>query len=153
LIVFVPPTFDPINLNVATIKGLELGYDGAVYGFDLRARFTYQNPENDSNGDQLIRRARVFGNAGIARTFGDVGLGAEVVGQGARFDSNDEAPGTRMGGYALLNLVASYKLSRDWRVDLRWNNVFNKNYELAQGYNTPGSNVFVWIKYELAKMP
>ena len=75
----------------------------------------------------------------------------EVVGAGARFDSINESPDSRMGGYALFNLVASYKLSRDWRVDLRWNNVFDKSYELAKGYNTPGSNVFVWVKYELQK--
>jgi vitamin B12 transporter len=54
-----------------------------------------------------------------------------------------------MGGYALFNLLLSYRLSRDWNVDVRWNNVFNKSYELAQGYNTPGSNVFVWVKYAL----
>ena len=151
LIVFVPPTFDPINLNEATIKGIELGYDGVLEGFELRTRLTFQNPENDVNGAQLIRRARVFGNAGIARSFGDFNVGAEVVGASARFDSFDESPSSRMGGYALLNLVLSYKLGRDWNVDVRWNNVFNKSYELAQGFNTPGSNVFVWLKYALQK--
>jgi vitamin B12 transporter len=28
-------------------------------------------------------------------------------------------------------------------VQLRWNNVFGQQYTLVQGYNTPGSNVFV----------
>jgi vitamin B12 transporter len=144
-------TFLPINLGSATIQGLELGYDGVVRGLELRARLTLQNPVDDDNGDQLPRRAKIFGNAGIARTFGSFNVGAEVVGASARFDSVNELPGTEMGGYALFNLVASYKIDRDWRVDLRWNNVFNKNYELAQGFNTPGSNVFVWVKYELQK--
>lgn len=153
LIVFDATTFQPMNVSAATIRGLELAYDGVVRGFELRARLTFQDPVNDTTGDQLPRRAKSFGNAGIARSFGSFNVGAEVVGASARFDSLDQSPESRMGGYALLNLVASYKISRDWRVDLRWNNVFNKSYELAQGFNTPGSNVFVWIKYELPAGP
>ena len=153
LIVIDNSTFPSTTSNVgeARIQGLELAYDGVVRGFELRTRLTFQDPVNKNNGSQLPRRAKVFGNAGIARSFGDLSLGAEVVGASARFDSVDESPGSRMGGYALFNLVLSYKLSRDWNVDVRWNNVFNKSYELAQGYNTPGSNVFVWVKYALQK--
>jgi len=151
LIVFDATTFQPTNLAAATIQGLELAYDGVLRGIDLHARLTFQRPVDDATGDQLPRRAKIFGNAGAARTFGKFSVGAEVVGASYRYDSVDESPGSRMGGYALLNLVASYKVSGDWRVDLRWNNVFNKSYELAQGFNTPGSNVFAWVKYELQK--
>jgi vitamin B12 transporter len=151
LIVFNSATFQPMNVSEASIRGLELAYDGVVRGFELRARLTFQDPVNDVTGKQLPRRAKTFGNAGMARSFGSFNLGAEVVGASDRFDSLNESPGSRMGGYALLNLLASYKISRDWRVDLRWNNVFNKSYELARGFNTPGSNVFVWVKYELQK--
>ncbi len=151
LIVVDTTTFPATAANVgeARIQGLELAYDGMLKGFELRARMTFQNPVNETNGSQLQRRAKVFGNAGVARGFGDFNLGAEVVGAGVRYDSVDQSPSSRMGGYALFNLVASYKLGRNWNLDLRWNNVFNKSYELAQGYNTPGSNVFVWVKYEL----
>jgi len=151
LIVVDSTTFTPVNVGEARIQGLELAYDGVVRGFELRARLTFQDPVNKTNGSQLPRRSKVFGNAGIARSFGDLNVGAEVVGSGERFDSIDESPSSKMGGYALFNLVLSYKLSRDWNVDVRWNNVFNKSYELAQGYNTPGSNVFVWVKYALQK--
>jgi vitamin B12 transporter len=151
LIVFDAATFQPMNVSAATIQGLELAYDGVVGGFELRARLTFQDPVNDNTGDQLPRRAKIFGNGGIARSFGRFNVGAEVVGASYRFDSLDESPDSRLGGYARFNLVASYKISRDWRVDLRWNNVFNKSYELAKGFNTPGSNVFVWAKYELQK--
>jgi len=149
LIVFDAATNEPQNLAAATIQGLELAYDGVLRGFELRARFTLQDPVDDATGDQLPRRARMFGNAGVARNVGPFNVGAEVVGASYRYDSIDQAPGSRLGGYALLNLLASYRISRDWRVDLRWNNVFNKSYELAQGYNTPGSNFFLWVKYEL----
>jgi len=149
LIVFDAATFVPENLGEARIKGLELAYDGQLAGLELRARLTLQDPVNATTGSRLPRRAEIFGNAGVARSFGRLRVGAEVVGAGPRFDSIDEAPSSRMDGYVLLNFLASYSLARGWSVDLRWNNALNTDYELAQGYSTPGSNVFVSLQYAL----
>ena len=74
---------------------------------------------------------------------------AELVGAGDRFDSVDERPSTKMDGYVLFNLLATYSIARNWSMELRWNNVFNERYELAKGYNTPSSNVFVSVQYTL----
>lgn len=63
----------------------------------------------------------------------------EVVASGRRFD--DIANSTRIGGYALLNLHGRYELTPELALAARWNNVFDKDYELARGFNTPGSNV------------
>jgi outer membrane cobalamin receptor len=30
----------------------------------------------------------------------------------------------------------------------RWNNVANRDYELAQNFNIPGSNLFVALQYQ-----
>jgi vitamin B12 transporter len=137
------------NLNEARIQGLELSYDGQVLGLDLRARLTVQDPVNDLTGALLPRRAKFFGNAGVARSFGRLRLGAEVAGAGPRYDSVDEAPASRMDGYVLVNLVAGYAPAPGWSVDLRWNNVLDTDYELARNYYTPGSNVFVSVRYTL----
>ncbi|MEO5766409.1 MAG: TonB-dependent receptor, partial [Casimicrobiaceae bacterium] len=77
--------------------------------------------------------------------------GVELVASGARFDSADEAPASRMGGYALVNLYASYAIAPGWTAELRWNNVGDKDYELAKHYNTPGSNVFAWLRWSPAR--
>jgi vitamin B12 transporter len=49
----------------------------------------------------------------------------------------------------LLNLYGDYQLMRDLSLFARWNNVFNKDYQLSYGYNTPGSNVFVGLRYAM----
>ena len=54
-----------------------------------------------------------------------------------------------MDGYVIVNLVATYSIARNWTVDVRWNNVLDERYELARGYNTPRSNVFIALKYAL----
>jgi vitamin B12 transporter len=137
------------NVGEASINGLEIGYDGVLFGCELQLRLTFQNPIDDVTEKRLPRRAKVFGNAGIARSFGPLRVGAELVGAGDRFDSVNENPATKMDGYLLFNLLATYSIARNWSMELRWNNVFNEQYELAKGYNVPSSNVFLAIQYTL----
>jgi vitamin B12 transporter len=96
----------------------------------------------------LPRRAKEYGGAGLSKTSGSWTLGGEVVASGARFDQPGEAEGSRMHGYGLLNLAATYAVNSEWSIRGRWNNVFNREYELAQGFNTPGSNVFLTVQYQ-----
>ena len=42
-----------------------------------------------------------------------------------------------------MNLTASYPLTSSLEAQLRWNNVFDKDYTLARGYNNAGSSVFL----------
>ena len=152
LIVFVfdPVTFTgaPQNINQAHIKGAELSYQGSYAGFSTNAHFTVQNPVNSLTGQLLQRRAKHYGSLTVNKSLGLWKLGAELVTSGARFDSANENPSTRLSGYALYNLTVNYAFAREWSFNLRWNNVFNRNYELVQNFNTPGSNVFFALRYE-----
>jgi len=153
LIIFVvtdPATFAGTvqNLESARIRGVELGYQGSFAALQAYTRVTLQNPVDEATGLMLPRRAKEFGSAGLSKTSGSWTLGGEVVASSARFDQAGEAEGSRMHGYALLNLTASYALDREWSIRARWNNVFDREYELAQNFNTPGSNVFVAIQYQ-----
>ena len=147
LIVFDLVTFTPVNLDSARIRGGEFRYSGTLLGADVRAMLTIQDPENLNNGAQLPRRAKQFGSLSAARSWSAWRFGAELVASGARYDSVDQNPASRMGGYALVNLYASYTFAPAWTVELRWDNIGNKKYELAQFYNTPGSNGFVWLRW------
>ena len=73
---------------------------------------------------------------------------AEVVGSSERYDSTTEAPNTRLHGYGLLNLSAGYAVARDWSLNARWNNVLDRDYELIQFFNTPRSNLFMWVVWQ-----
>lgn len=136
------------NLNSVRIEGLELAWRGELWGWQARAQATVLDPRDETTGAQLRRRARQYGSVGAERSFGPWRFGAEIIGNGERFDSTTEAPNTRMHGYGLLNLVAGYSLARDWSVNVRWNNVFDRDYELVQFFNTPGSNFLVWVAWQ-----
>jgi vitamin B12 transporter len=153
LIVFVvtdPTTFAgaPQNVDRARIKGTELAYEGFMGGLHLRAQATFQDPVDESTGKLLPRRARQHGMLSVQNSSGRWKLGGELVASGERFDTPGEDPAARMHGYALVNLTASYALTRALTLRARWNNVFNRDYELVQNFNTPGSNVFVALQYQ-----
>lgn len=135
------------NLNRVRIEGVELACRGALLGWRTRAQLTLQDPRDESSGAQLRRRAKQYGSFAVSKTSGPWRLDAELVASGARFDSTNEAPNTRLHGYGLVNLTGSYALSREWSLNARWNNVFDRDYELVQFFNTPGSNLLVWLGY------
>lgn len=139
--------FGPANLAKARIKGVELAWEGRIADVRLRARATAQDPKSRDSGKQLPRRAKQFGSVLASRGFGDWTLGAECVASGHRFETANEAPGSRMAGYAVVNFTLSRPLAREWQLDLRWNNAGNRDYETVQGYQTPGSNVFLALKW------
>jgi vitamin B12 transporter len=140
--------FVPQNLGQAKIEGVELGYNAIFDGYRIGARLTLQDPLDSATGLMLPRRAKEYGSLALSKASGSWTWGGEVLASSARFDQAGEAEGTRMHGYGLFNLTAIYALDREWSVRARWNNVFDRAYELAQNFNTPGSNVFVAVQYQ-----
>lgn len=136
------------NLGRARIEGLELAYHGAVAGWQSRAQVTLQDPRDQDTGAQLRRRAKRHGSLAAQKEQGPWRYGVELVAASARYDSTTEAPSTRMHGYGLMNLVGGYRLSREWSLNARWNNVFNRDYELVQFFNMPGSSIFAWLAWQ-----
>ena len=134
-----------VNVSKARITGWTLAYNGQVAGFDLRASADFQNPRDQDTGKLLQRRSTEHGLLAVGRQYGAWEWSAELVGSGRRY--GDAANTQRLGGYGLLNLQAGYRLTRDWVVFARANNVFDKQYELAPDYGTPGANLFVGLRY------
>ncbi|MEN3297158.1 MAG: vitamin transporter [Burkholderiales bacterium] len=133
------------NVNKALLKGVSLGASTKVGSFSLRTSLDFQDPKDETTNKQLIRRAKQHGTLGVDYNAGATSTGAELIFSGKRFDDVNNS--TRLGGYSLLNLHASYDFARNWSLFGRWNNVLDKKYELAGGYNTAGSNVFVGVRY------
>jgi vitamin B12 transporter len=131
----------------ARIRGLELSYNVRLFETQVRAKLTLQDPQAEPAGFQLQRRAKRHGSVIASRAFGAWKVGAEMVASGMRFDSSNESPASRLPGYAIVNLSVARALTPEWSVDVRWNNVADREYELIKDFNTPGSNVLVSVKW------
>ncbi|WP_230409573.1 TonB-dependent receptor domain-containing protein [Undibacterium fentianense] len=133
------------NVNKATLSGLTLGASVRLGTWDLRSSVDIQDPQDDTTGKRLARRAKRHASFGMDYRFADLTLGLESLVSGERFD--DAANRNRLAGYGILNFIAKYPLSADWSLLARWNNLTNKDYELARNYRTPGSNFFLGLSY------
>jgi len=133
------------NVNRATLEGITLSAATRVMGVNLGANADLQDPQDDTTGKRLIRRAKRHANITADYGAGALKAGVEVELSSARFEN--AANTVQLGGYGLVNLYATYAFTRDWSALVRWNNVADKQYDLARYYNTPGAKVFAGIRY------
>ncbi len=134
------------NVNQATLEGISLSARQQLgSAFTLSASADLQDPRDESTGKQLARRTKRHGNVALEYTAGSLRSGAEWQVSGYRYD--DAANRNRLGGYGLLNLYAAWDFDRSWTATLRWNNVADKDYELARNYGTAGSTVYAGLRY------
>ncbi len=136
-----------INVNRARLRGATLNASFVESAWNARAEFTRQEAIDADAGTRLPRRARQYGSASLGITPGPWRASAELVGSGSRFDNAANSVASRMGGYVLLNVQAALAVTPEFTLSVRLNNATDKPYELAQGYNTPGRNVFVALEY------
>jgi vitamin B12 transporter len=133
------------NVNHALLAGLTLSASQQLGAFTFAASGDWQNPKDETSGKRLARRSRQHGNLTADYSGAGWKAGVEVVLSGDRFD--DAANKSRLAGYGLVNLYATYQLNRDWSTLVRWNNVGDKQYDLARNYSTPMGKVFAGIRY------
>jgi len=136
----------PTNIASADLRGLSLSWQQTLGNFGLRTRIDWQNPEDATTGKQLILRARKHANLGLDHSYGDWKWSADWSLQGERY--NDAANSVHLSGYGLLHLSVAHELTRDWLLQARLENALDKDYERSAGYNTPGRNMFVGLRYQ-----
>lgn len=145
LISFTGVDFQAENIARAKIEGSELSYDGSLGGWLLHAGYTWQDARNEDTDTRLLRRAKQKLAGRVEHAFGDrARAGVEVVYAGPR----DDVGGVRLGSYTLVNLRGSLALSPSWSLAARIENITDRDYELAYGYNTPGRSGFVEVIWQ-----
>lgn len=142
-------TWLPANVDRASLRGVTLSGATVAGGFQIDANLTLQNPKDAVTGKLLINRAKEHGTLKIGRSVGNWNVGGELIVSGERYA--DAGNTLKMAGYGLVNLTASRALDKDWTLQARIDNLFDKSYALARGFNTPGLNVFASVRYRPAK--
>ena len=139
-------TWKPANVNEANLRGVTLSGATALGGLRLDANLTVQKPEDGNTGKLLINRSKQHGAVRLSHDLGAWKLAGEWVFSGERYA--DAGNTLKMGGYGLVNLSAGHALDKDWSLRVRINNLFDKHYELVQGYGTAGVNAFLGVSYQ-----
>jgi len=112
----------------------------------VSASLDLQDPKDDATGKLLPRRAREHGAIRVLQQVGPVQLGAEYVASSLRYDDAENR--RTMGGYGIVNLTLEWPFAKGFSLQLRGDNVFDKNYQLAADYSTGGATVFAGIRWQ-----
>jgi len=144
LIAYNGELFQAINVDRARLEGVELEY-GLVHGaWALKASATFQDAEDRTTGEQLLRRPHTKGGVTLDRRFGNGSwVGFEWFYSGARADFGD----ITLASYALLNLRAGWAFTPDWRLELRGENLADEAYEPAYGFDGAGRAWFLSLAW------
>ncbi|MBK9161709.1 MAG: TonB-dependent receptor [Nitrosomonadales bacterium] len=142
------PASTMINLGKARIDGIEMEYAGQFGNTDAKMSLTLQNPRDAATGQALLRRARSFASIGIMQRIGSWSVGGEWRHSGARADIDiNTFARTTLAAYDVADITARYALGKQFDLSLRVDNLFNRDYMLAHGYNTLGRTLFVGVNY------
>ncbi|MGR8979061.1 MAG: TonB-dependent receptor domain-containing protein [Gammaproteobacteria bacterium] len=145
LIVFLPPSFLPVNVNKSQIDGLEAEIGTQLLGWNGKLSMNLLNPEDRETNLRLARRSQKSLSFDLSRSFGQVDVGAFILAQGDRFD--DPQNTVRVAGYVTVDLRTAYHFNKNWMLSAKLNNLLDKQYQLVDTYNTADRNFFVSIHY------
>ncbi|MGQ0621145.1 MAG: TonB-dependent receptor domain-containing protein [Panacagrimonas sp.] len=140
--------FKAINIDEYRNRGAELSWRFDAAAWSATASGIVQKPEDRSSDQQLLRRAKRSISASLVRHLGPHDVGLDVLGTSERPDI-DAATGAAVesGGYALLNLTGGLQLDSHFRLEGRVENLLDKNYQTAAGFEQPGVGGYVSLRY------
>lgn len=130
------------------IQGAELAYRHSWNAWDLGLNYTYLDTE-DPDGNPLAYRAKqTFG--WDLNWYANTQLALNLNGQffGERPKSQyDSQEGTQ--NFSVWNFRANYQLNKNLTTYAKINNLFDKEYQLIDGYASPERSIFIGLNYKL----
>lgn len=144
---FISNTTTASQVPRARIDGYTLSYDGRFGNLQLRGALDILDPRNELNGRKLARRADEHVTLGADYTLGAWQFGTSLLYVGERFDDANNTPARALPSYATLDLNAGYTFSKEWKLQASLNNLTDRTYETAYGYNQSGRTVYLTLRY------
>ncbi len=132
------------NIGKSEIWGLE---NFLKYSFNentnIDISYTYMNTEDKSDGSRLLRRPDNKITLNFNTKIKKLKIYSDISYVGNRADSS----GGKLDSYVLGNLSFNYKINEKFNTFLRFENIFDSDYELVNGYQTPEFSWYLGAKY------
>jgi len=155
---FDPFTFKTININKAETNGVEIFAKASLtYGLDIKTNYTYMNAKDKSENTpdynkKLVRRPEHKAGLFISYSFtNNTNTNIEFIYVGSREEPDfiNYPARIRMPDYLLVNLAAHYDIFSFLRLNVRIENLLDKQYEEIYGYGTAGFSVYGGVRFKI----
>jgi vitamin B12 transporter len=147
--------FCPINVADAKTQGWEFAFKLNLFkGFDVRGQYTYtltrafDTPDNPLGGDKRLPRWPVDQGT-IGFTYSPIDalrLNIDYRFVGARNNNLANSSSQKLGVFNVVNLSASYDVTKNWQAYVRVDNLFNEKYEEIIFFGTPTRSVYGGVR-------
>lgn len=144
LILTAPTTFE--QTGNAKSQGWEAGFQYSVLpNLDLKGQYTYTLTRDLGNARRLQRWPLHLASAGVSyQPIQAVRVNVDFRYVGSRF--NNSANSQKMGSFDVVNISATYDVTKQMQLFGRIDNAFNEEYEELLFFGTPIRSVFGGIK-------
>lgn len=140
-------TTQPVVTNIprARIQGWTLSYNGQFDALGLRAVLDLLEARDVATGRMLQRRADEQLILGVDYRAGAWKYGATLLTASERYDNVMNT--IYLPGFGTLDAHVDYALTKDWSVQARLNNLGDKVYQTANGYNQQGRAAYLTLRW------
>ncbi|PUU94634.1 TonB-dependent siderophore receptor [Halanaerobium sp.] len=136
-----PLSYLPENIDSALINGVEFSAQRKIKDFQLEFNYNYLDAENESTGKQIGDMPYHKYNVNLSYQINEANkIILENSYTGERMDYISEAD---MGAYFVSDLTYIRNLNDKTSLSVEINNLFDKEYEVVDGYPMPGRNFMV----------
>jgi len=140
-----PFYWQPENVSKAKVKGVETTLQYAGPAWSAKVSHTHLETE-DEDGKRLTLRPKDKYFAMLGYFGPTVELSADYTYVSMRYNSPGEH--SPIDSYKLVNVYGALKFGKSVKLYARGENVTDEDYELVEGYNTPGEAYYGGIKVE-----
>lgn len=140
-----------LQSSKAVLRGITLSAEMQQNDTSYAASYDYADPRTQPDDLRLVRVAKNVLNFNVRHRLGAVAVFGELKLSSDREDNAVVfgAPRDVLAGYSLLNVGADWKVNKVVTLRARLNNLTDTDYMLANGYTTPGRNVFVSLNWAM----
>ncbi|MDX4071426.1 TonB-dependent receptor [Aliarcobacter skirrowii] len=141
-------TYDQMS-GTSKLKGTEIAYKNEVIE-DLLLNLSYTNlSAKDTKGDKLLNRPSNKFNFGVdyygLKDF-HFNVNGEYIGSRESVNYLSSTQKTKTGNYTIWNAVIDYQANKNFSTYLKLDNIFNKDYQIVDGYATSQRAAYLGIK-------
>lgn len=137
----------PRQMQKAQIDGLEFDVNKEIFGWRNKIAVQYLSPRDRTSNLRLVRRADTIVTYDLSHSFDAFDVGANILARGNSFEEDWLGERTQVAGFVTVDLRAAYRVTKNWTLSAKLNNLLDKDYQTVDTYNSLGRNFFFSVHF------